>query len=323
MAGLIAFISLFSVVYGLRLYGRSKARHEHYSRLCAPPHIDAEDIVIKGIDLDIQNDQLHSMLMKRFPYYSGLSDFLKKRFIGRLEQYMWTKTFIIKDTKGVKEMPVLVSAAAIQLTFGLSRYKMPFYRYIRIYPSEYFSDREFLKILAGNVQDNVISIAWNHVLDGYAFPNDGTNTPLHEMSHALYIQKLVINAGYAKVFHSKYHQLMTEASKAHALESKGEKDFYSAYAETDLQEFWAESVELFFEKPEMLAIQYPNVFKSMVLLLSQDPRKPENPLVKQKFTVKERLRKVALLLDLKEVVGRPKSEVNSSKLKVQSSKSEN
>ena len=300
MTGFILFISVFGVVYGLRIYGRSHARHEHYTRLCAAPPVDPGDIVFNYSDLNLTHEQLHDMLMRRFPYYVSLRPSLKNRFIDRLDQFMWTKTFIIKDTKGVKEMPVLVSAAAIQLTFGIKGYKLPFYKYIRIYPSEYFSDQEFLKILAGNVQGNVISIAWNHVLDGYAFPNDGTNTPLHEMSHALYIQKQVINANYAWKFHSGYHDLMKQISHAHKQESKEEKDNYSEYAETNLQEFWAESVELFFEKPELLATQYPNVFKSMVLLLSQDPRNPENPLVKQKLSLKERYRRVSLLLNMKE-----------------------
>ena len=300
VAGFIVIISVFTLVYGLRVYGRSQARHEHYTRLCAAPPIDPGDIVCNYSDLDIHHTELHEMLMKRFPYYTHLSPFLKRRFIDRLEQFMWTKTYIIKDTKGVKEMPVLISAAAIQLTFGLKGYKLPFYKYIRIYPSEYFSDQEFLKILAGNVQGNIISIAWNHVLDGYAFPNDGTNTPLHEMSHALYIQKQVIQAEYAWGFHSNYEELMQQMAHAHSLESKGEKNHYSVYAESNLQEFWAESVELFFEKPDLLATHYPNVFRSMVLLLSQDPRNTQNPLVNHKISLKERYRRVALLLNSKD-----------------------
>ncbi|HTN05796.1 zinc-dependent peptidase [Agriterribacter sp.] len=48
-------------------------------------------------------------------------------------------------------------------------------------------------------------------------------------------------------------------------------DFYSAYALTNFQEFWAESVELFFERPAQLQIVYPDLYKIMVVVLNQDP----------------------------------------------------
>lgn len=40
----------------------------------------------------------------------------------RLHKFLVSKTFIIKDDEGFKEMPVLVSAAAVQLTLGLKLY---------------------------------------------------------------------------------------------------------------------------------------------------------------------------------------------------------
>jgi hypothetical protein len=48
--------------------------------------------------------------------------------------------FIIKASEGVREMPVLVSASAVQLTFGLPDFTLSFYRYIRIYPAEFVSE---------------------------------------------------------------------------------------------------------------------------------------------------------------------------------------
>ncbi|HEU4469602.1 MAG TPA: zinc-dependent peptidase, partial [Flavisolibacter sp.] len=194
----------------------------------------------------------------------------QQRFIQRLLQFMKEKNFIIKDDEGVKDMPVLTSAAAIQISFGLAAYTLPFYRYIRIYPEEYFADLSF-RILTGNVQGNTITIAWNHLLKGYENASDGSNLALHEMAHALYIQKIVIEAGYSKAFSRTYHQLIEECKPAHQAEIKGLQNLYSDYAEQNLQEFWAESVELFFEKPAALHENYPAIFQAMVRLLNQDP----------------------------------------------------
>ena len=224
---------------------------------------------------------MHNILSKRNGYYQDIDDKLKKKFLNRLVKFISKKTFIIKDDEAFKEMPVLVSASAIQLTFGLKQYLLPFYKYIRIFPEEYFGDNSF-KILAGNVQGNTISIAWNHFLKGYENEKDGSNVGMHEMGHALYFQKLVIEENYAKRFTTQYNHLMTECSEAHAHEVAERKNLYSSYANQNLDEFWAESVELFFEKPAELQDMYPEIFKAMSLLLNQNTLNSVTPILLQK-----------------------------------------
>ena len=285
MFALFFLLFLFLVVFGfiqwLRDYGQRMKYHHHYTRLCPKPEIDRTDIVFTGEQLALTNQKVDDILTKRFPYYRNLAPELKQMFIERLQKFMFKKTFIIKDDEGFKDMPVLVSAAAIQLTFGLNKFRLPFYKYIRIFPAEYFSDQEFLRVLAGNVQNNVISIAWNHLLTGYENDSDGKNIPLHEMSHALYIQEMVIDINHSELFQLKYQELHGRFRIAHSMESQGDKDHYSEYAETNLQEFWAESVELFFEKPNELFEQYPQVFEAMKELLNQDPRNSLHPVLQK------------------------------------------
>jgi MtfA peptidase len=36
-------------------------------------------------------------------------------------------------------MPILISAAAIQISFGLNDCELPYYKYIRIHKEEYFA----------------------------------------------------------------------------------------------------------------------------------------------------------------------------------------
>lgn len=45
------------------------------------------------------------------------------------------KTFKIHNSKEYKKMPVLNSAAAIQLTVGLKKYLLPNFKFIHMYPS--------------------------------------------------------------------------------------------------------------------------------------------------------------------------------------------
>ena len=278
--GFFVFFASAALVYFLvdRIAARRR-KHVQLSASCPPPQITDTDIVLRGRDVAVTDADLHRILTKRFPYYLPLDLELKARFRQRLQKFMHQKTFIIKDDEGFKEMPVLVSAAAIQLTFGLKNYLLPFYPYIRIYPEEYFRDGSFT-VLAGNVQGNIITVAWNHLLKGLENPADGANVGLHEMSHALYFQKLVVEERFAKKFTKQYNHLLSESRTAFEDELKGRVDLYSDYANKDMQEFWAESVELFFEKPAELKRCYPAVYEKMTVLLNQDPLNKENPVIK-------------------------------------------
>lgn len=129
-----------------------------------------------------------------------------------------------------------------------------------------------------DVQSNVISIAWNHLLKGIENTSDGSHVGLHEMSHALYIQKMVIEEKYARRFASRYKKVLHECRIAHEYEVNKLVDLYSDYATKDLQEFWAETVEIFFEKPEELNKCYPDIYRCTSALLQQNPLIKENPL---------------------------------------------
>ena len=269
MGFVIFYASAFLFYLAVDRVAAKRRKHLEFTRACSPPQIDLSDIVVHGKDLRLGKEDLHTILTKRYAFYRFLSADVQQLFLHRLATFLQKKIFIIKDDEGFREMPVLVSAAAVHLTLGLRYYLLPFYQYIRIYPEEFFGDNSF-KVLAGNVQQNTITVAWNHLLKGNENSTDGANVGLHEMSHALYFQKIVVEENHARTFSKKYNCLLSECREAFDDEMKGRIDLYSNYATTNLQEFWAESVELFFEKPTSLQAQYPRVFEGMKILLNQD-----------------------------------------------------
>jgi Mlc titration factor MtfA (ptsG expression regulator) len=281
IAGIVIFFFIYAIIIFLRNIGE---RSERFSNLRATqktpnhPDVDQTDIVYNGTSNSIGLGEIEAILEKRYSYYASLQPELKEKFLVRTQTFIRRKIFIIKNGEGYREMPVLVSASAIQLTFGLNDYLLPFYKYIRIYPSEYFGDGSF-KVLAGNVKNNIITVAWNHFLKGNEDLTDGSNVGLHEMSHALYFQKVVVDANYARRFCRNYDDVLTSCKEAYQTEVAGQKNLYSAYADTDLQEFWAESVEIFFEKPNELYLQYPAVYEAMKALLNQDPLNKIHPVL--------------------------------------------
>jgi Mlc titration factor MtfA (ptsG expression regulator) len=233
-------------------------------------------LVYSGSKLTLTDIEITGILQQYFPYYGALNDQLKHRFLKRVKQFIKQKTFIIRSNEAFKEMPVLVSAAAIQIIFGLDRYLLPFFTYIQIYTQEYFAENA-LRVLAGHVKSNMITLAWNHFLKGFK-EMDGSNVGLHEMAHALYYQHLIADVYKHKPFVINYEEVMQQGAETYKECRHLSNRLYSDYAFTDMQEFWAKSLEIFFENPTEMQHLYPALYKELCSLLKQDPRDALDPL---------------------------------------------
>jgi Mlc titration factor MtfA (ptsG expression regulator) len=237
-----------------------------------PHHIpDSDCLIYYGDQLDLSEVDIISILSRHSTFYSGLDDDEKKKFIKRLIEFMDDKTFKIHDKSGFKEMPVLISASAIQLSFGLEKYLLPHFNYINIYPAEFIGVLPSIRFLEGNVSGNNINISWKYFLEGFRFPQDGKNVGLHEMAHAYYYQSFgpceIKDREFIKIF-DKFND---NGNPVFTSIQNNNLCIYSEYAKKNFQEFWAESVELFFEKPMELRNTYPILYESVCQLLNQDP----------------------------------------------------
>ncbi len=233
--------------------------------------LNTRAIVYYGDELDFSDEELTAILVKRFPYFNGLVLTEKERFIKRLQKFISSKTFKIHDKAGFKEMPVLICAAAVQLTFGLEKYMLPYFEFIHVYPEEFIRIQPSICLLEGNVSGHSINISWKHFLEGYEYPADGQNVGLHELAHALYYQTFEVEDNMDENFHDSFSSFTGSANKAYDQEKNVEGGLYSDYALKNFQEFWAESAELFFEKPREMKTFYPGLYESMKTLLNQDP----------------------------------------------------
>ena len=223
----------------------------------------------KGSQLELRHQEIEAILNKYFIYYRNLDRHLQFKFFDRIIKFMYSKNFLIYSNEPFKEMPVLISAAAVQISFGLEEYELPHYNYIRVHKEEYFADNS-LRVLAGNVQDDCITLAWNQLLKGYYDYEDGNNVGLHEMAHALYFQEIVAEKNVHIDFENHFNELMVDGEGV-LRQKQCPYRLYSDYAFTNLQEFWAVSVELFFERATHLQTAYPKVYTNLQNILKQNP----------------------------------------------------
>lgn len=237
---------------------------------------DTPYYIYEGSKLGLGNDEITAIIVKHYPFYNQLLPTVRYRFQQRLFDLIKAKSFIIYSQEPFKEMPVLTSAAAVHLTLGLDEYLLPWFKYIAIHPQAYFA-ADGLRILAGNVEGEIITVAWDQLLKGLGTPNDGNNVGLHEMAHALYYQQAVVYKRKEADFSTSFEKVMQEGEEVYKLKDT-QHILYSDYAYRDLQEFWAESVEIFFEKPAEMKKCYPQIYDTIKGLLKQDPVNTGNPL---------------------------------------------
>jgi len=252
------------------LPGSRDQRSAAYESLYKRQQLLKEYLLYEGANISIPEEQYHQLLSKRSHYYRKLAPELKEKFIERTKRFLSSKTFLLKTDEPFIDMPVLISATAVQLTFGLDDYLLPHYQYIRVYPEEYFANGT-IKVLAGHVYGNTITLSWNHFLEGHDDYTDGVNLGLHEMAHALYYQCVHADVIRPKRFISNFNEVMAEGSELYQLRQSNPSQMFSENAYRNLQEFWAESVELFFERPAELQRENGELFQALVEMLNQNP----------------------------------------------------
>ena len=276
-SGTYMLLIIFIIAFSLAAIYSNKKTKEQALRIPEPgdgipdESTQPNALVYTGKNLRFADEIIDAVLMKRFPFYKILDEPGREKFIHRLQKFIALKTFVIHDSSGFKEMPILISATAIQISFGLDKYLLPNFTIFNIYPAEFIGTSPFIRVLIGNVSENTVNLSWLHLLEGFHYPDDGQNVGMHEIAHALYYETFVTQQYVDKCFRDSFASYNELGNKVYVQEKTTAFGLYSRYALKDFQEFWAESVELFFEKPVKLRTVYPDLYEAMSKLLNQDP----------------------------------------------------
>lgn len=217
-----------------------------------------------------------TILEKHFPFYRKLTPNRKKRFEQKVQYFIHVKEFIPRQIPVVtEEMKVLISACAVQLTFGYPKVFLQHFKRILVYSDNYYStiNKTYHK---GEVNPRLraIVLSWKAFVEGYIHANDGRNLGLHEMAHALRLENLILNSEYNFLDENVLSQWQSLADEEMHNIAQGNSRMFRDYAGTNPDEFFSVAIENFFERPEKFKSLMPNLYAILVLLLKQDPINP-------------------------------------------------
>lgn len=239
----------------------------------------AGNVELAGMDAAIFNSYA-PVIKSVIPYFGELTIADQWRFVRRTHQFQQLKKFHYVGLKEDPVIPVLVSASATQVTFGLKNYLLPHFTDIYITGEAYQmeSDEE---LYVGHVAPDGIYLSWKHFLFGYADRYDNINVGIHEMAHALLYNNYFAQYGQNDPhFRFNYEKFSKSTGPILADVITHRRSYLRSYAFSNMHEFWAVSVEAFFEGPAELKKNMPALYQAICHVLNQDltmPKKIINP----------------------------------------------
>ena len=205
-----------------------------------------------------------------FTYFNELSHDYKVRFVNRVHHFKNTKKFHYIGLEEKEDINTLVSASAIQVTFGLKNYLLTYFKDIYVLADAYKMENDN-ELYIGHVAPEGIYLSWKHFNYGYSSKSDNINVAVHEMSHALLYNNFFAQYGIDTNFRMNYEKFSTTTGPILADVVTKRRSYLRSYAFSNLHEFWAVSVEAFFVNPRGLRQNMPELFEALCRVLNQDP----------------------------------------------------
>jgi Mlc titration factor MtfA (ptsG expression regulator) len=198
----------------------------------------------------------------------------EKRFVG-------CGGLVITD-----EMKVTIAAQACVLLLHRRTDYYPGLRSILVYPAAYVA-RETRHLPGGVVEEGFdvrlgeswhrgsVVLSWDDIRRDAADINDGHNVVFHEFAHQLdsssgrgdnsaVLQHRSAFIAWARVLHKNYERLRRDVDR-------NKPTLLRSYAAENPAEFFAVATEYFFERPNALQENYPDLYQELKNFYHQDP----------------------------------------------------
>ncbi len=229
----------------------------------------------------------HKILRRRVPLLRRLPADLQIELKRQIQVFVAEKAFIGCDGLSVSdEMRVTIAAQACLLTLNRPGQHYPALREILVYPGSFVVEREHTdgigvahharQVLAGESWDHgQVVLSWHDTLEGAAVPDDGQNVVIHEFAHQLDQETGAANGApmlEKRAQYTRWSQVLgAEFRRLKGTIALQQASLFSDYGATDPAEFFAVISEVFFEQPERMADEHPELYQQLALFYRLDP----------------------------------------------------
>lgn len=224
--------------------------------------------------LKLSKDQVY-ILNTQFSFYQNLNPKQKIYFEHRVSRFIKQHKFEGRSGLYINDQEiVLIAATAIMLTFGYRNYMIKSLERFIIYPDVFKSkiNRAYHKG-EFNPAYKAVVFSWKDFLEGYEIDNDNFNLGIHEIVHAMHFDFLKPDNDSisAIIFEHHYKKLkkLIQTNTTYRQNLIASK-YLRNYAFTNNFEFIAVLIESFFETPQELKNQFPEMYSHVKKMLNFD-----------------------------------------------------
>jgi MtfA peptidase len=232
-------------------------------------------------------DIWRAILDRKVPYYRAMPEEDKAELHGHIQVFLHEKAF--EGLQGVTiddEIRLLIAAQACILLLHRDSDYYPDLRSILVYPRKYYAKinrrqpdgtvvEGYESRLGESWHRGELVLSWEDVQLDAADPDDGFNVVFHEFAHQLdsesgffdgtpKLPRFTMYAEWGEIFSRDYLQHVEAVQHRRGT-------FLDPYGATNPAEFFAVSVEDFFEKPVALLDHHPELYMLLAEFFQQDP----------------------------------------------------
>jgi Mlc titration factor MtfA (ptsG expression regulator) len=218
----------------------------------------------------IERKAIERIVRDKTPFYTLLSPHGRERFLRRMIQHYLTNDFVgVKGVAVTREMKILLSAAATELTFGLGHSILSHFQTYYFHKGPFKLSPRYPLMHGATIPNGELHFNWQKVRDGYDDYSDGVNLAIHEFAQALVLQHKQ-GVIWEMEWIGEYNEWFGKTRSR--LKSLGQKrKFFRRDVLKTPTEMFPVMVEEFFERPDEFSSQFPQLYNDMVSLLKLDP----------------------------------------------------
>jgi Mlc titration factor MtfA (ptsG expression regulator) len=229
-----------------------------------------------------------ALIQRHVVFFPKLSAMDRVELLGHVQVFLAEKRF--EGCGGLAitdEVRVTIATQACLLLLHRRTDYFPGLLTILVYPSTYMVEEK--RQIAEHVWEEgnttrlgetgrrmgSLVLAWGAVKHGAADPSDGKNVVLHEFAHQLDYENHAADGVPELAMREQqlaWSEVMrTEFASLRAADESGIPTLLDTYGATDPVEFFAVSVEAFFERPRALRARHPKLYVELQKYFRQNP----------------------------------------------------
>jgi Mlc titration factor MtfA (ptsG expression regulator) len=225
-------------------------------------------------------EEWETILQREVRFYRRLSEEDKQRFRDEVQVFLQEKRITGIKTDIDDTTRVLAASSAIIPIFGFPGWEWNQVREILVYPTR-FDQEDFemggvesdtLGMVGSGAMNGLMILSKPDLLDGFRNPRDKRNVGIHEFVHLLDKSDGAVDGvpelGLERGAIAPWLQLVRREMQRMRAGRSG----IDLYGLTNEAEFFAVVSEYFFERPEMLEREHPELFAMLEKIFRQDMR---------------------------------------------------